>query len=352
MHHWHLDTQMLMTGEPPRHWQGDGIITSLGGDLKHVKRLLSESTCPAVSLSLNHPEIEIPRVGINNEKVGALAANHFLERGFSSFAFYGRVSSHASELRSQAFARHIATAGHGVTALFSHRQTTPVEESWENRQKVLCKQLQALPKPLAVFCHDDSSGVEIIEACQRSGFVIPHQVAVLGVLDIPLFRESTTIPLSSIPVDFDNHARIACDLLADILEGKKPPSKPLLLEPTRIITRQSTDTIAATTAEVARAIHCMKARFSDPLVIDDIAEAVGLTHTRFYQAFKRDLGRSPGSVLTHIRLEKAKKMLRETKGQVDAIAAACGFGDRINLHRNFKRHLTTTPATYRRDNVE
>ncbi|MBT3297155.1 MAG: hypothetical protein HN919_17650 [Verrucomicrobia bacterium] len=81
-HHWHLDLQMLVTGLVPKHWTGDGIITSMPGGTGALLELLTSGNCPAVSLSLNHPEIEIPRVGIDNDVAGQIAvARHALAWG-------------------------------------------------------------------------------------------------------------------------------------------------------------------------------------------------------------------------------------------------------------------------------
>ena len=68
-------------------WDGDGVIAmvSAPADLGVVKRL----KCPVVNLSGAIAEAGLPRVRVNYELAGQLAAEHLLSRGFERFAFYG-----------------------------------------------------------------------------------------------------------------------------------------------------------------------------------------------------------------------------------------------------------------------
>lgn len=347
-HGWHLNLQMLASGQLPAHWSGDGIITTLDGDPAILRDFFRKITCPVVSLSLNYPDIPIPRIGIDNDAVAKAVSEHFLERGFRHFAYYHRVNSYTCTLRLAAFKHLMRKHGCKVTNLSAEKNETVKREDWAERQTWLQKRLARLPKPLAVFAHDDGSGIEVIEACQHAAIKVPEKVAVLGMLDIDLFRESAQIPLSSVTVDFDAYTERVCDLLAAMMAGHPAPSKPILLPPSGVAVRTSSDVIAAHTQTGAEAIQFMQQHFAEPIQIMDVALAVGMSHTKFYQAFKADLGHAPNAVLTRIRINHAQRMLAETQLTLEVIAEDCGFGDRVNLHRNFQRHLHTTPAAYRR----
>ena len=45
----------------------------------------------------------LPRVSSDHEALGALAAQHFLEHGFTNFAWYASASSHVHDLRYKGF---------------------------------------------------------------------------------------------------------------------------------------------------------------------------------------------------------------------------------------------------------
>lgn len=346
---WHLNLEMPLQGSIPRAWRGDGILTTLGMDLNAFLMFWKDAACPAVSLSLNSIEIDIPRVGIDNKKAGGLAAEHFLQRGFSSFAFVGRSREHSGTQRLDSFAARLREADKSfepTLTVLSDEQGQRL--GWLERQNRIKAMLEPAVKPLGVFALDDMVAVEIIEACQAESWRVPQDVAVLGMLDIPLFRNSTTIPMSSITVDFDEHARVACDLLADLIAGKSWPAEPILLPPTGLVVRQSTDTLAARLPAVIRALTFMTEQYTQQIDIRDIVKASGISQTQLYSEFKKDLGTTPVALLTRIRLDHAKRQLAHTNAKIEVVSHDCGFGDRINLYRLFKQHVGLSPGQYRK----
>jgi LacI family transcriptional regulator len=349
---WHLNLEPALSGQLPDDWRGDGLITTLGGDMGAFERFRRRAACPAVSLSLNHPEVAIPRVGFDNAAAGRMAAEHLLQRGFTSFAFYDRAGQYSGQRRRAAFADALAEAGHDHDPVLSLAIAPRISDSqpgqWVARQQMLTQELQQAPKPLAVFAADDSSAVEVVEACQSIGLDIPHQVGVLGMLDMPLFRESTTVPISSITVDFDTNTRVACELLESMMAGGPAPDRPIVFAPTGIATRASTDVIAARHPGVARAIRFMMEQYAQPIGVPDIVGASGMSQTRLFAAFKQDVGQPPAAVLTRIRLDKARRQLAQTHDKIEVVAEACGFGNRINLYRQFKQRLGLSPGAFRR----
>lgn len=343
---WHLNLEPALSGRLPDRWEGDGVLTTLGGEGDVVERFLERVACPGVSLSLNRPGLRISRVGIDNRVAGEMAASHFLDRGFESFGFYDRTTQFAGDLRREAFAAALQPGPHAVVDLSPGDPTTSTD--WVARQEELCERLTAAEKPLAVFAVDDASGVEVIEACQRLGLSIPHDVGVLGMLDMPLFRQSSTVGMSSIRVDFGRLTEVACDVLARLMAGEAPLDEPILIAPEGIAARESTDVIAAKHPGVAKAIRFMMERYRQPIALREIVQASGMSQARLYVAFRQDIGQSPVAVLGRIRLDKARKQLRETRDTIERVSAECGFGERINLYRQFKQQLGMSPGRYRK----
>lgn len=116
-HGWHLDFQMCYTGDVPHGWEGDGVITTLSGNPAEMAAFLERVGCPAVSLNPNYPEIPVLRVSIDMASVGRLAAQHFLERGFKSFALYTPHSWHTTKLAHAAFIDEVQSAEGSVYEL-------------------------------------------------------------------------------------------------------------------------------------------------------------------------------------------------------------------------------------------
>ena len=92
----------------------------------------------------------------------------------------------------------------------------------------------------------------------------------------------------------------------------------------------------------------MLGHYREQINLADIAAATGLSKSCLYEAFHKDLGRTPLDVLTFIRLNKAKQMLRETDRKVHVIADDCGFGLVGNFYHHFKQSSDVTPIAYRK----
>jgi LacI family transcriptional regulator len=346
---WHLDVQKSLENDPFGEWHGDGVIAWPTEAREDLSDLIVRSPCPVVVMNLNVPSIHTHRFDFDSHALGRLAAAHFVDRAFTYSAWYSPGASKAEQIRCQSFGDAVIEAGLDFVDLTWILRIGKRKDTWDNRESFLRRELAKLRKPVAVFCRDDSAAVEVIEACREMDLAIPDEVAVLGCGDMPLFRESTTIPLSSIQVDFDRLAREACELLGRLMDGAEIPRETHLLPPGDIVARRSTDTIAAQSTEVAGAIRFMFDHLAEPIGVADISRASGISTTGLYVKFRKEHKQSPAQLLARIRLDKAKEMLRQTRESVSVISERCGFGNPVNLHRRFRLDLKTTPRRYREE---
>jgi AraC family transcriptional regulator len=100
--------------------------------------------------------------------------------------------------------------------------------------------------------------------------------------------------------------------------------------------------------QLARAIEFMDANLAQRLTLDDIAGAVGLSPAHFIRQFKLSTAMSPHKYLVRLRLERAKRLLRETDCSIVQIAFDCGFSHQEHMTRIFGQLAGTTPAVFRR----
>ena len=61
------------------------------------------------------------------------------------------------------------------------------------------------------------------------------------------------------------------------------------------------------------------------------------------------MGVSPGVFLLQLRMNEAKRLLRETLAPVKEIAVRSGYGSAIAFHRAFHASHGMTPRAYRLD---
>jgi AraC family transcriptional regulator len=103
-----------------------------------------------------------------------------------------------------------------------------------------------------------------------------------------------------------------------------------------------------TRTQLARAIEFMDANLAERLALGEIAGAVGLSPAHFIRQFKVSKGVAPHKYLLRLRLERAKRLLRETDRSIAQIAFECGFSHQEHMTRFFGQLAGTTPAVFRR----
>ncbi|MDX6626798.1 MAG: hypothetical protein QOE56_1787 [Solirubrobacterales bacterium] len=96
-----------------------------------------------------------------------------------------------------------------------------------------------------------------------------------------------------------------------------------------------------------RARDLADARFAEPLGVDDMAAAAGLSRAHFSREFRRAFGVSPHAYLLTRRLERAAALLRNTDNSVAEISLAVGLQGIGSFTTSFKRAFGKTPTAYR-----
>jgi AraC-like DNA-binding protein len=96
-----------------------------------------------------------------------------------------------------------------------------------------------------------------------------------------------------------------------------------------------------------RARDLADARFAEPLDVDDLARAAGLSRAHFSREFRRAFGESPHAYLLTRRLERAAAMLRMTDRSVADICFAVGLQSVGSFTTSFTRTYGASPTAYR-----
>jgi AraC-like DNA-binding protein len=96
-----------------------------------------------------------------------------------------------------------------------------------------------------------------------------------------------------------------------------------------------------------RARDLADARYFEPLAVEDLAKAAGLSRAHFSREFRRAFGESPHAYLLTRRLERAAALLRTTDNSVAEICLAVGLQGVGSFTTSFKRAFGMTPTAYR-----
>jgi AraC-like DNA-binding protein len=96
-----------------------------------------------------------------------------------------------------------------------------------------------------------------------------------------------------------------------------------------------------------RAKDLADARYSEPLGVDDLAAAAGLSRAHFSREFRRAFGESPHAYLLTRRLERAAALLRTTDRSVADICFSVGLQSLGSFTTSFSRTYGRSPTAYR-----
>lgn len=96
-----------------------------------------------------------------------------------------------------------------------------------------------------------------------------------------------------------------------------------------------------------RARDLADARYAEPLDVDDLAAAAGLSRAHFSREFRRAFGDSPHAYLLTRRLERAAALLRTTDYSVAEVCFTVGLASVGSFTTSFKRAFGESPTAYR-----
>lgn len=88
---------------------------------------------------------------------------------------------------------------------------------------------------------------------------------------------------------------------------------------------------------------------NENFTIDDLPKELGFSRARFYKKVKTLTGKSPAELLRVLRLEKAKKLLAESKSTISEISFSIGFNNPDSFGRAFKSYFGTNPSSFRKN---
>ena len=329
---------------PPK-WKGEGIIARIQNH--SMARHVSDAGVPVVNVSaVMLKGVEIPQVMTDLQTSARMAAQHLLDRGFRNFAYCGLEQWSYTKYHQQGFIEALSEVG-CECAVYKPGAKMGHRAPWHVQQQGLIRWLKPLPKPVGVLAWTTNCGREVINACRKASILIPEQVAVLASDEDELLCEMCNPPLSGIALTSERIGYEAAAILERLMKNRRPKNNPVLIEPTGVVVRRSTDTLAIDDDDVARAVAFIRSRAAEPIQMKDVLKEVPISRRRLERRFLEILGRTPAAEIRRVHLERAKHLLEITDMSVPEIALASGFGSREYLAHVFKSETELTPREYR-----
>ena len=334
----------------PAGWGGDGVIARITS--QELADQLITLQIPSVNVSwYRFGENTIPRCTSDERAVAALAAKYFIDLGFRQFAYCGSaIRPNYVDRFCEAFVEILQRRTYPCHCHISNWHPDSIMPPASEFER-LVEWLRGLSKPVGLLAFDSVQARQVTEACEESGIHVPHEVAVLGGEHDLLNCTISKPQLSSIDQAPRRVGYSAAELLSRMIAGEAPPREPILLAPDRIITRQSTDTVAVDDDLLANAVRFIKKHSHERIQVGDILAEVPISRRALEKGFRKWFGRSPAEELRRIRVDRATQLLCDTSWSMPQVASAVGFVRPELLTRAFRRELRTTPSEFRRQHL-
>jgi LacI family transcriptional regulator len=326
-----------------RRWRPDGIITR---DAKDIDKLMRLNIPLFVVVGMNPPDPRRNNITTDDRAVGRMAAEHLLERGFRHFGFCGFDDMVWSRRRCESFSARIAEAGF-QTDIYKQPKSRAARE-WDREEIILMKWLQRLPKPVGVMACNDRRGQHITEACAKAKLEVPYEVAIIGVDNDDHVCDISNPPLSSVTLDVEKAGFHACELLDKMMAGKELKPQTVVVHPTRVATRQSTNIIAVEDVLVSQALHFIRQNTGSPIQVSDVTRALKVSRNALNDKFMKVLRRSVYSEIKRVRIDLISQMLLEMDLSVSDIAFKLGYNNANHIARYYKQTTGISPLEYRK----
>ncbi|HEX3625198.1 MAG TPA: substrate-binding domain-containing protein [Verrucomicrobiae bacterium] len=347
---WHLSEDLAREKVIPWGWDGDGILCWLGeGD--DLAAFVNQAKKPTVDFSFRRKKLKFARVLEDTAQTAQLVADHFLSRGIRHLYYYSDADNWVYNERRAAFFKFLQSVGREAGSLQWDKSSEyrMDRQAWRRRREWLTNNLKAFPKPVGIFAASDGLALELLETCENAEINVPEEVAIVGAGNSLLAVDAMQTPISSVDVNMESIGYEGAKLLDELMRREPPPPQPVRVPPIRLIARKSSDLLAVRHPGVARSLRFMWEHYHEPIGVTDLARAASMSVRNFHQVFVDHLGRSPGSELLRIRIERAKQLLQESSDKIEVIAELSGYNNN-SFEIAFKRSTGMTPKQYRSQN--
>lgn len=317
----------------------DGFIVSIP-DAERAAEPLADTDIPTIVMDIHSPALSARRKNIvfirnSPEEIGRSAANHLLSIG---------------RCKSYAFVHHQSVMQWSVDRFNAYRDTLR-EHGFECHELKSPEGVEKLERPVGVFAANDDRGYDVIEFCRANQLRVPEDIAVIGINNDTLVCENCHPRLSSIQPDFEQEGYLAAETLSRMMHPAPctphPAPRTLFVGVKQVVRRESTAELSLSGKLVQRALVYIRKNALKGISVTDVAAHLHVSRRLADLRFRELQGTTIGETIISERLTEVKRLLRETKDPIDAIAVRCGYENPNYLKNLFKRRFAMTMREFR-----
>ncbi len=324
-------------------WKPDGIIMR---DSLITKELLKLKIPTILAVHDSKYPKDLPVIKTDSYSIAKMASEHLLEKGLRNFAFCGFDDYDWSKERGSCFSKFINEAGYKTHIYLAPKRIK--KDDWENEQHHVSEWIEALPKPVGIFACNDDRGQHILEVCKLNDLKVPEDVAVVGVDNDPMICEIGDPPLTSIALNVEAAGFEAAKLLDQLINRKKIAGKQIMVTPSHIVQRQSSDILAVDDTEVASALSYIRNNAKNKIRVDDVVKVTSVSRRTLEKRFRETIHRSIHKEIQQVRVEWISKLLLESDLPISEITSLFEFTDVEHISRYFRKEKGVALQEFRK----
>ena len=343
-----LDDEAKATSDPrwlrSKPWRG--VIS------RHTTEVLREGCAelniPLVDVGDTPAWPNIPKIRPDNAAMGHLGAEHFIERGYRQVGYCGFSNTVWSCERRDGFCEAAKLAGLRCD-VFDVDYPGDLTPEWDEEQtEALAVWLRSLPRPMGVMACNDMRALQLMEAAQLAGLLVPEELAILGANNDAIRCELAYPPLSSIATNPFQSGYRAAEILDLLMQGQSPAQMDTRVDPLGVVTRHSTDILAIEDRNVAAALGYIREHACSGIAVPEVLKHAAASRSQLEKKFRKHLGRSPQAEIRRVQVARIRQLLIETDFPLKKIAELAGFEHVEYMCVLFKRLTGMTPGACRK----
>ncbi len=324
----------------------DGIIT-LHANRAEIIDTIKKSKRPVVDIDRDIG-LPVQRVYTDDIAAGEMVADFFIQLGISNFGFVDlyRGNTHTAD-RSKGFLSTAKSFGKSAKLYTVTKQMADYSNWLKN--ELFAK----ISFPIGIMCNSDFEADIIIDYCQKANIAVPEDVSIIGIKSEDVIAESASITISCLDANCIELGYQAAKELDKLLKGEETIQGPrtTLVNPLKVIERQSTRSSLLDHHELKKAINFMNQNFQRLITIENVVNATEISHRQLNKLCQKRFGKSLQKILVNIRLEFAKDLLLKNEKSKQEIAKLAGFTNSRQMNIVFNRHLGMPPKEFQKANL-
>lgn len=107
--------------------------------------------------------------------------------------------------------------------------------------------------------------------------------------------------------------------------------------------------LASSQPKLAEAAQLMEANIEEPIELQELANLARISRRQLERLFLKHLGCTPSQYYLRVRLNRARRLLKQTSCSIVDIASMCGFGSATHFSRCYRKVVGHAPKYERMD---